>query len=337
MAKKFQFKAPVYQGNEKEIPMKFFAKFNYRHLYLSRTIQTYILAVVFLLLPVLSAAEITITLDNSFIETYKNKVTIDASFIVDKAHKKPNPPSKDGDMHVAGRALQVGLPIVAEIMNAKYEKKAVDMIRNVEGTGKTIKLSGVWRIWCEHAGGSDQIQGEPLDAFDATNPDHIFEIHPVTEIEDINLLRSLKPIVGFKTKNAEDAFVKYENTRFRIKPGDTTTSLVTGMVGYNYVEFIMEIIDDNQFEAEDGRFVMASVHDLAGELLVRKVRMVFVKDSPPEKAVKKLKKGKRLHVLGMPRVDLALVTWRVKNSKDKPDVLNWSLPYEMIIVGVYKK
>ncbi len=35
---------------------------------------------------------------------------------------KPNPPSKDGDLHVAGRTEEVGLPIVAEIMNAKFQK-----------------------------------------------------------------------------------------------------------------------------------------------------------------------------------------------------------------------
>lgn len=57
-----------------------------------------------------------------------------------------------------------------------------------------------------------------------------------------------------------------------------------------------------------------------------------------------------LHVLGMPRIDLALVSWpthcaadQTQCAADHPtlpvssinDVVNWSLPYEMIIVGVY--
>jgi hypothetical protein len=35
------------------------------------------------------------------------------------AHKSPNPGSKDGDLHFAGFDKKIGLPIVAEIMNAK--------------------------------------------------------------------------------------------------------------------------------------------------------------------------------------------------------------------------
>jgi hypothetical protein len=50
--------------------------------------------------------------------------------------------------------------------------------------------------------------------------------------------------------------------------------------------------------------------------------------------VKGLTKGQRLRVLGMPRLDLALVSWRVKNAKTRPEVLTWRLPYEMLIVGV---
>ena len=294
------------------------------------------LLLLFICLPVSSSAEITITLKNSFIEQFKNRATIDTTFTIDKAHKKPNPPSKDGDMHVAGRASEVGLSVVAEIMNARLEKKAVDLVHNFEGTGNPVKLSGAWRLWCEHAGGSDQIQDEPLQPFDTSNPDHVFEIHPVTQLGDINVERSFKPIQGFKTKDAGDAFLKYENTRFKIIPGEDTISMVTGMVGYNYVEFIMEANDDKQAETEDGRFVMATVRDLQGELLVRKVRMVFVKDTPPEKAVRKLKKGETLHVLGIPRIDLALVSWRVSAAKNRPEVLDWSLPYEIIVVGVYK-
>ena len=59
---------------------------------------------VFFLLPVVAQAQIEITLKKSLIERYKDRVTIDADFVVDKAHKKLNPPSKDGDMHVAGRS-----------------------------------------------------------------------------------------------------------------------------------------------------------------------------------------------------------------------------------------
>jgi hypothetical protein len=107
-------------------------------------------------------ANIEITLKNDFIEQYKDKATISVSFVVDKAHKRPNPPKKDGDLHAAGRADEVGLPMVAEIMNAASQKPAVDAIHQAEGTGNPVPLTGAWRIWCEHGGDDKQVQGEPL-------------------------------------------------------------------------------------------------------------------------------------------------------------------------------
>ncbi len=65
--------------------------------------------------------------------------------------------------------------------------------------------------------------------------------------------------------------------------------------------------------------------------------MVSVKDTPPYDAVKGKNAGDCLRVLGMPRIDLALVSWRAQNAKTRPDVLSWNLPYEMIVVGVYNE
>jgi len=42
-----------------------------------------------------------------------------------------------------------------------------------------------------------------------------------------------------------------------------------------------------------------------------------------------------LHVLGIPRIDLALVSWRVRNAGTRPEALRWDLPYEIIVVGVF--
>src|SRR2546426_4245753 len=113
-----------------------------------------------LLIPVLASAEVEIVLKNSFVEAYKNRATINVNYIIDKAHKTPNPPSKDGDMHVAGRANEAGLPVVAEIMNARFHKEAVDLVHQLEGTGQSVQMSGAWRIWTEHAGIARQVQGK---------------------------------------------------------------------------------------------------------------------------------------------------------------------------------
>ncbi|HEY6155913.1 MAG TPA: hypothetical protein VIV88_00590 [Gemmatimonadales bacterium] len=287
-------------------------------------------------LPVVSHAQIEITLKNSFIENYKDRTTIEATYTVDKAHRTPNPPAKDGDMHIAGRAPQIGLATVAEIVNAASESAAVALVHSVEGTGDTVHITGAWRIWCEHAGIVAQVQGKKLAPFTTTNPPHVFEIHPITQVGANTVLDSWVPIDGYTPKEAGAAFLNYENRKSQITVNATrnTTTITTTMAGYNYVEFKM-VLNGEQQEVADGRFVMAQVLDLQNELLVHNRRMVFVKGTAPEQKVQTLQAGDTLHVLGIPRIDLALVSYRVRNRATRPDALTWSLPYEILVVAVY--
>ena len=283
-------------------------------------------------------ANIEITLNNDFIEKYKDQATISASFIVDKAHPHPNPPKNDGDLHAAGRAEEIGLPIVAEIMNAASQKAAVAAIHKAEGTGNPIPLTGVWRIWCEHGGDSQQIQGRPLQPFKTTNPPHVFEIHPITKFNSTSIIGALHPIQGYKPKDAEAAFLKYEALTSYITVGPDTTSLVTTMAGYNYVEFVaVPLAEERQEAFSDGVGVLAAVHNLDGGLLVHERRMVFVKDSPEEKGLRSLKPGEGMHVLGVPRISLKLLSYRAAHHSENQHMLDWALPYEIVIVGYYGK
>jgi hypothetical protein len=253
---------------------------------LRATCITVILSLCLFVSPSFTLAEIELTLKNTFIEQFKHRASITATFTVDKAHKKPNPPSKDGDLHVAGRAPEIGLPAVAELMNARLDDQAVAAIHQAEQSGLPIVLTGAWRIWTEHGGDTKFVQGKQLQPFTTTNPDHVFQIHPISIVGDARVGHTLIPIEGFRAKDAHDAFVRYENMRSRIRSKNGTTTITTTMAGFNYVEFIMEILDEEQFEVSDGRFVMATVRDTDGELLVRQRRMVFMKGTPPEEAVK---------------------------------------------------
>src|SRR5438105_3326589 len=52
----------------------------------------------------------SITLKNAFIEQYADRATITATdCILEQAHKKPNPPQKDGDLHIAVHSEKIGL------------------------------------------------------------------------------------------------------------------------------------------------------------------------------------------------------------------------------------
>jgi hypothetical protein len=125
-------------------------------------------------------------LKRAWIEQFKDRATIDATFTIDHAHPRPNPPAKDGDMHVAGRApKEIGLPMVAETMNAAdaSEQGAVSTVHSNEDNGQFIAVSGAWRLWFEHPRSTGtQIQFAAVPPAANTNPDRCFEIHPLTKL-----------------------------------------------------------------------------------------------------------------------------------------------------------
>jgi len=279
--------------------------------------------------------DIEVQINRSFIERYKNRVTMHAAFTVDKAMGSPLPTFLDGDLHFAGRAPQIALPVVAEIANAASQKEALDLVHRAEGTGKPLKVSGVWRLWPEHAGIKMEEQGSPLPPYETSDPKHVFEIHPVTRIDGTGLLESFRPVGGFKPGGAQRTFGIYEKASCTLKVDPKTVSIFTPTGLYNDVEFIMEIADDRQLVVGDGRFVTASARDMDGGLLVKHLRMVFANGTPPEEAVRRLKRGDRLHVFGIPRLDFAEISRRVRESRTDPTLLTGTLPYEIIIIGVY--
>jgi hypothetical protein len=284
-----------------------------------------------------SPKEIEIQINKAFIEKYKNRITIETTFTVDEAMQNPIAKIFDGDLHMAGRAPEIGLPAVAEIANGDDAKSAADLVHSVEGKGKPIRISGVWRIWAEHAGGAKEEQGTPpLKVSKSNNPDHVFEMHPVTRIGNIGTLNTFRPVKGYMPGDAQRTFEIFEKVECKLTVKSTTVSIVTQTGLYNDVEFLMEITDGRQIEGPGGRFVIASARDLKGSLLVKRLRMVFVKDTAPEKAVKNLKRGDRLHVYGLPRMDFAELSRRVNGSRKDPTLLSKLLPYEIIIQGVYK-
>ncbi len=283
----------------------------------------------------LEPKRVEIEIERPFLERYKDRVTIDTTFTVDKVMSRPLPPSLDGDLHFAGRAPEVGLPVVGEIVNAATRKDAVELAHEIANGGQAARISGVWRIWPEHAKRAEEEQGEALEPFETTNPDHVFEIHPVTRIKGLGLHDTYKPVVGFKPGAAKRTLAIYEAAKCTIRIKPTTVSIVSETGLFNDVEFVMEVAADAQVVAPGGRFVMASALDLDGTPLVERLRVVFTAGTAPERAVRRLARGDRLHVYGIPRVDLSEVSRRVAAAVSDPSVLTRNLPYEIIVIGVY--
>lgn len=290
---------------------------------------------------VLASASITlagtVALKRAFIEKYKNRATIDASFVVDHAHPKPNPAKKDGDMHVAGRSQAVGLPMVAELMNAaaKMQTAAVNHIHADEGTYKAVPVSGAWRFWFEHPSAEPQIQGADVSPAQNTNPDHCFEIHPITRFDGIGVPDSFQFVPGFSPYDADKAFGAYEKLTVSLQISSSAVTITSPKAGYNYTHFFLEFIGNPKQLDDGGMAVMGNVlAEAEGEPVATNVRMIFVPGTLPAQKLQgeEPKEGDVWHVLGIPRVNLEAISSWLKGGGGS--VTRRKLPYEIIIVGV---
>jgi hypothetical protein len=288
-------------------------------------------------------AEITVALTKGFVKKFKDKATIPTTFDIDKHHNHPNPigsGSDDGDIHIAGRDSVVRLPMVAEIINGAKETSVMDFLLQ-STAGQEVPLTGVWRLWFEHPGNKDQVQGEAVAVPKNTNPDHIFEFHPVVKFGNFDVFDSFVPIADddgeFRGNGAERAFDSYEKRPGTITKSNTAIMITSNQAGFNYAEFQMRLAGKPK-DVGDGFMVLANVFNAKAKtnddpVIEESRRMVFVKGTKPADAVKDLKKGDKLHVLGIPRVNLNTV-FAIAGELQDGEEFSEGLPYEMIIVAI---
>ncbi|HET7451351.1 MAG TPA: hypothetical protein VFL12_01300 [Thermoanaerobaculia bacterium] len=283
----------------------------------------------------LRRADVEIVLDRAFIDRYKNRATIETSFTVDRAGRDAHAGYLDGDLHVAGHAAEIGLPIVAEVANAASRPDAIETVHRMAGTGEPIRLDGAWRIWSEHVGKGEQAQGETLTPIERTNPPHVFEVHPVTRLDELDLTGTFHPVPGFRPEPGTTVFDSLKDARLRIVPSENSITLYTRRQELNDAEFTIEVGSDPPIVAPDGRFVVARVLSPRGEQVAERIRMVFVAGPAPEKVARNLVAGDRLRVFGIPRIDLSAVAWRADRADAEPQALDGKLPYEIVVVGIF--
>jgi hypothetical protein len=300
-----------------------------------RWILAFVLAAVSVLCaPAKCLATITITLNNDFINQYANRATITATVHVDAAAPRPHANKEDGDEHAAGTSDTIGLATVVEIMNANVgaESNAVSDLE--DATGKDVSITGYWRIWPEHGGSANDFsQGGTVESIENTNPPHVFEIHPILAINGVPLGDSLVPISDYQPKDPEDAFQAYDRTRCTIASGTKTTTITTEMIGYNYVRYRLALNGQSALKSTDdgGIEFFAQVENPDdSDLIANKVRMVAAPGTALMSKIRAMHNGDSIVVWGIPRVDLSLVRYRASH----PDANQWSLPYEMMLVGV---
>lgn len=283
----------------------------------------------------LSAAEVL--LKNSWITKFKNRVTMPLTYRIDKAHKHPNPigeKSDDGDMHIAGRSTQVGLPFVVEIVNAALDahKPVLTSIKDLTGKNQTVDIEGAWRLWFEHPDSQHvQQQGAPVAVPKNTNPAHVFEIHPVTKWDDDPLDESFVPIEDFTAHDASVAFGRFEKMVVTVTKQGAFTSFEAKTIGYNYVEFRFTLTSAPKV-VDDGVMALATVSTVDGKTVLTSTprRMVCAEGTPPAAIVGKAKKGVSFRALGIPRLNLERLAAKAKPGES----IDVQAPYEMIVVAI---
>lgn len=281
----------------------------------------------------------TLVLKRAWVELVKDRATIDASFTIDHAHKHPNAPANDGDMHVAGRAPQeIGLPMVAELMNAAGgpEQPAVTLIHSNEGNGKAFPITGAWRLWFEHPA-AQQVQFADVPVAANTNPDHSFEIHPITRYAGQDVSFSFDFVQGFPAHDAKTAFQFYEAASIAVQATATAISMDAKKSAYNYVLFRLKLRAAPAKLNDGGYAAMADVLDTApgpdDAVLASNIRMIFVPGTGPWNLIAHgAGDGSEFDALGIPRVNLNAISTFVQAAGQVS--VTRKLPYEMIVVGL---
>src|SRR5437867_1019441 len=211
----------------------------------------------------------TLALNKEFVEKVKDGAIIESNFRVDHTLSKPHKIDRggnDGDIHSAGRDTAIRLPLVVEITNAGMpdQKPAVDAMKAALGGGQ-IPIAGVWRLWFEHAGSEPQIQGQLVPKPTDTNPDHVFEIHPLTKVNGQDCMKSFQPIPSYDAFDAERAFEAYERLKCTVRLTATAILIEAKNAGFNHTKFRMQPLGQSKKGKSGAVFVLASVFDINDE------------------------------------------------------------------------
>ena len=292
-----------------------------------------------------TAAQIRkVKLRNTFIDKYKNRATLTGLKFrighVKQAVNTVGSGGEDGDLHMSGvPSSEVALPMVAEIVNAGLDgdpQKAVALARPLQ-TNTEVTIDGVWRLWFEHPPGGMLVQGQTVPLPSNTNPDHIFELHPVTKFNQQSTVASFVPIPGYIAYTAAKAFGAYEKLEFTANKGMAFTTIGSTKAGYNYTQFDA-VLAGNPIDMNDGVFVLADILAKKGgkSVVASPRRLVFTKGTPAAAAflAGPHKKGSAWKLLGIPRVNLDKLMADAEEHRGEDVTVRGT--YEIIVVGVVK-
>ena len=287
--------------------------------------------IITLLILLLSSTDAQIIkLEKSLIDEIKNKITLHENYQL-LSIGKVKPAKEDGDLHTAGKIERIGLPIVAELMNSKFQKNVIQYLKRklTDTLNNYLKLSGAWRIWKEHSLKNSQIQFRNFRIWDS-NPPHVFEIHPITKIDTFDLLKSVIDIKGYDYRSIKNFVDSVRIISLEISSSGKFIILKPSKIenwAANHLEFFFKIKNVNRIA--DGTTLVGDIYNCVNtrKKLASNIRIHFIKNTDADIKLEKNKVGDMIHVAGISRLDLTKIDTKIKKKKVIP------LPYEFIIIA----
>ncbi len=272
-------------------------------------------------------------LKRRWVESIAHRTTISGTMDIRHFKKSINRIASggdDGDIHFSGESPEVGLPFVAEIVNAATARATVSALR--AATPGTVPIEGAWRVWFEHPP-TRQTQGAANPFHPAhTNPDHSFEIHPVSQIDAHDLRATWRMIPGYEAYEAEKAFPFFDACRISVRGTRSGITIRSKKLKYNYVEFDAILVEAPK-RVRDGYFVRVIVGPSDDERQAESYpRLVVVAGTEAADEIGRAEAGDAFRVLAIPRLDLSAVLGTLKGKGARE--FDMALPYELIVVGV---
>jgi hypothetical protein len=280
-------------------------------------------------------AQTELVLSKSFVKELKEHAVLTSDLKVLKVTPEYGV-QDDGDIHVYGQDTVIGLNVVAEVMNAGEEaqKAAGKLFKNASKEDEVLRVQGVWRIWCEHGRKGIHKQGVTKSPEDL---DHVFELHPVTHVDNIDLTGSFitNEEVNSYTE-ASKAFRHYNKLKCKLKVSSDSIYITLTKSLFNYAKFMIDVPAKVE---EHGDFISwyGDVRDSTGTKLPGyDVRMIAVKGTRCYTELLGASKEKMITVIAEPRLNLELISM-LANAQQKPsEYISYDLPYEMVITAISK-
>ncbi|MCW3098560.1 MAG: hypothetical protein JWL77_4178 [Chthonomonadaceae bacterium] len=308
--------------------------------------------VILSLLSVQGKADTTITLRNSFVEKYHERVSMDVTYLLVAGQTNPHDPSNDGEVHMSGTATDatdntnVGFAIVAEIWRAQKYGGRAGLLQWIadQANRNPVPMRGVWRIWAEHGAGTFR-QGDPQIPSTwspITNPNHVFELHPLLGVtlgtQSFSFLNDMTFLAGFDALNdaarTRGAFGYFERMICTVTPGPQTTTIAGSNHKFNFVQFKARLREaPTPNPSGDGIMVLADIVDQNGQgetattPLASNVRLVFPAGTTAAATIQTLSVGASLKLVGFPRMNLTTVRTVIQSGHR----FQGKFPYEIVV------